>query len=99
MHACALEADGSAWCWGANDAGQLGDGTMVERHQAVAVSGALRFTQIATGQQHTCGLTPDGVVYCWGLNMFGQLGDGTTQSRTVPVMISASEQGRADRRP
>ena len=30
-HSCALLNDGTAWCWGANDTGQLGDGTITAR--------------------------------------------------------------------
>ena len=31
-HGLALDGDGNIWSWGRNDYGQLGDGTMVERH-------------------------------------------------------------------
>jgi alpha-tubulin suppressor-like RCC1 family protein len=30
-HSCAVKADGTTWCWGANGSGQLGDGTTVNR--------------------------------------------------------------------
>ena len=36
-HTCARSTDG-AWCWGDNYAGQFGDGTTTERHQAVLVT-------------------------------------------------------------
>jgi len=34
-HTCAPMRDGTVRCWGANDHGQLGDGTTVERHEPV----------------------------------------------------------------
>ena len=35
-HSCAIRGDGTLWCWGANDAGQLGTGSFVESHVPVA---------------------------------------------------------------
>jgi alpha-tubulin suppressor-like RCC1 family protein len=38
-HACARKNDGSVWCWGKNDRGQLGDGTKVDSVFPVKVVG------------------------------------------------------------
>jgi alpha-tubulin suppressor-like RCC1 family protein len=38
-HSCARTADGSVYCWGSNDSGELGDGTTTERHTPLRVSG------------------------------------------------------------
>lgn len=90
---CAITTDGSAYCWGANDAGQLGaaasgscDGTPCSR-TPLAVSGGLRFTEIAVGDLHACGLSVDGIAYCWGKNDRGQLGDGTLIDRVAPTRV------------
>ena len=80
-HACALTATRRAYCWGANNQGQLGDGTIMDRSEPTAVSGT--FESLAAGNAHTCGIR-SGQVLCWGDNAFGQLGDGSRQSRTRP---------------
>ena len=38
-HICARKTDGTVWCWGKNDRGQLGDGTKVDRAFPVKVTG------------------------------------------------------------
>ncbi|MBK8048710.1 MAG: carboxypeptidase regulatory-like domain-containing protein [Anaerolineales bacterium] len=37
-HSCAVAVVGGLWCWGLNDNGQLGDGTMSNRRSPVAVA-------------------------------------------------------------
>jgi alpha-tubulin suppressor-like RCC1 family protein len=86
-HSCSLTAGGTAYCWGENAYGQLGDGTTTQRATPVAVAGGLSFQALSAGSSHTCGLTTGGAAYCWGLNSFGDLGDGTTTRRTTPVAV------------
>lgn len=83
---------GTAYAWGANSGGQLGDGTYTKRTVPVQVSGLTGVTDVATGGNahcaHTIALKSDGTVWAWGDNGYGQLGDGTTDSSATPVQVS-----------
>ncbi|NBT26149.1 MAG: RCC1 repeat-containing protein [Actinobacteria bacterium] len=73
-HACGLTASGTAYCWGNNASGQLGDGTTVGVTSPVAVSGGQVlsssgqffstggqfFSALSGGGSFTCGITTDG---------------------------------------
>jgi alpha-tubulin suppressor-like RCC1 family protein len=76
-HTCAISGDHQAFCWGANDAGQVWN---FSGNTAVPmrIPGALGWSQISAGSTHTCAVRVDGSVWCWGANERGQLGDGTT---------------------
>jgi alpha-tubulin suppressor-like RCC1 family protein len=97
--ACAIDASGAPWCWGRNNVGQLGDGTLTNRSTPVRVvrptggfGHALRFTQIATGYNTTCALAESQQAYCWGSNFSGQVGDGTKVARSVPTLVQGGLQ-------
>jgi alpha-tubulin suppressor-like RCC1 family protein len=82
-HSLALLRDGSAWAWGANVRGQLGDGTTTGRRQAVQVrlsDDEFLEDAVATaaGQYHSLAIREDGSVWSWGFNRDGQLGNGTS---------------------
>ena len=86
-HTCGATVTGTAFCWGLNRNGELGDGTTTGSHVPVAVSGNHVFESVSAGPAYTCGVTATGGTYCWGSNDFGQLGDGTTTERHAPVAV------------
>ena len=92
-HTIALKSDGTAWAWGNNGDGQLGDGTTTGRATPGQVSGLSGIIAIACGEDHTIALKSDGTLWAWGYNGSGQLGDGTTNETypygtTTPVQVS-----------
>jgi alpha-tubulin suppressor-like RCC1 family protein len=87
-HTCAVLRDGTAWCWGDNVLGQLGNGSVAPSNTPVQVSGLTNAVAIAAGYYHSCALLSDGTARCWGQNTLGQLGDGTTTGRLAPVAVS-----------
>jgi alpha-tubulin suppressor-like RCC1 family protein len=88
IHTCARKDDGTVWCWGRNQEGQLGDGTMTDSVVPVEVTAlGSSVVEIAAGGDHTCARTVDGALFCWGWNKDGQLGDGTTTQRALPARV------------
>ncbi|MCL5023752.1 MAG: RCC1 repeat-containing protein, partial [Nitrospirae bacterium] len=79
---------GSAWTWGDNSFGQLGDGTYNSSNIPVQVDGLTGGIAIAGGWDHTAVVKSDGTVVTWGDNTYGQLGNGTTTDSTTPVQVS-----------
>ena len=79
----------TVWTWGANSAGQLGDGTTTNSAAPVQVSGinVPAVTAISAGGAFSMVLGSDGSVWGWGANAAGQLGNGTTTSELRPVKI------------
>ena len=76
QHACALDTNSEAWCWGDDSRGQLGDNVSgLSSFTPQHVLGGLRFRSLAAGKDHTCGVSADNHIYCWGDNQFGQLGN------------------------
>jgi alpha-tubulin suppressor-like RCC1 family protein len=88
-HNLALKTDGTAWSFGSNLAGQIGDGTTTNRKTSYAVPGLGTVVGVAAGASHSLALISDGSVKSWGLNTSGQLGDGSlTSPRKTPVSVT-----------
>jgi len=89
-HACGMPTFNAAdatsrtpRCWGLNNTGQVGNGTLtfaaVTTPTAITLpAGVTGFDSVSlsTGAQHSCAISTAGAGYCWGNNGFGQLGKG-----------------------
>ncbi|PYQ11962.1 MAG: hypothetical protein DMF80_20225 [Acidobacteria bacterium] len=91
-HHLALRSDGGLWTWGANDKGQLGDGSTADRLEPARIPELSDVVSIAAGDRHSLAMTSDGSLWGWGDNASGQLAGGTdrTQSSTPTLLVVAS---------
>ena len=91
---CALARDGTAYCWGPNQRGEIGVDTIpifaVTTVPRPVVNGDVRFRDLAAGWRHACGIATTGATFCWGNNTVGELGNGVadTLPRRVPTLIA-----------
>lgn len=96
LHTCAVQDDGAVQCWGANDLGQLGNGTTAASTEPKTVVGITTARSVTAGNSHTCALIHDGSVRCWGNNGNGQLGNGTTSPPAPPALAPVTVVGLDD---
>ena len=90
-HTCAIVGgDETLRCVGANDYGQLGNGTAQALHANPVpndVEAGTFFSEVAGGLNHTCVIGRAGTaVRCWGWNAYGQLGTGDFDDRATPAL-------------
>jgi len=85
-HTCALRAsDGTAWCWGWNTYGQLGDNTRTQRNSPKSVVGGRSFVTIICAANSTFALDEDGLLWGWGF----PYGNFRSTSFSSPVSVLA----------
>jgi len=86
-HTCAAFSDGSLYCWGQNECGELGNATT----EPTRVPGLSDVIAVEAGFCLTCAIVSGGEAFCWGNNALGQLLDGTWESSQEPVEVDLSE--------
>ncbi|MER7546673.1 RCC1 domain-containing protein [Actinomadura sp.] len=102
-HSLAVVGAGEVVAWGANDHGQLGDGTLRDRRAPVPVrapdgrSGRLDgVVAVSANNDFSMALRRDGTVVTWGANDHGQRGngergDGGRAAPRVPTTVKAPD--------
>lgn len=94
---CGIDESGLAFCWGKNDAGQMGTGDTLPSLTPIwaGPSETLQSLSIASESApppqgtlgHGCAVNAAAQLMCWGANAFGELGDGSQTSRLLPEII------------
>ncbi|WP_170157263.1 right-handed parallel beta-helix repeat-containing protein [Roseimicrobium gellanilyticum] len=88
QHSLAVKDDGTVWAWGANWAGQLGDGSNTERHTPVQITSITEeAAEVEADRSCSQVLLVNGTLLAWGQNQYGQVGDGTKINRGTPVTV------------
>ena len=90
-HSCGIRGNGTLWCWGRNNYGQIGNGkTGADVPTPIQVGPLTDWAKVTSGGASTCAIRTNKALYCWGLNHRGQVGDQTHKVRTTPTRVAGA---------
>ena len=84
-HSAVLLENGSLWTFGANNCGQIGNGSNDNASRPYNVLNDV--DSVACGSQFTAAVKRDGTLWVWGDNGNGNLGTGDTAALKVPTQV------------
>jgi alpha-tubulin suppressor-like RCC1 family protein len=88
----ALPEFGSAFSWGNNDLGSLGNNSTLNQSSPVSVVGGFTdWTQVSAGGGFSLGVRANGTAWAWGYNAQGRLGDNSITNRSSPVSVVGAD--------
>jgi alpha-tubulin suppressor-like RCC1 family protein len=90
LHTCATKTDGTLWCWGSNDSGELAQTPPTASNAPVQIGAATTWAAVAGGNHSTCATRTNHTLWCWGANGGGQLGVGDQQDRYSPAKVGTA---------
>ena len=90
-YATVLKSDGSAWGFGYNSDGQLGNDKLIPTNIPSQTNILSTYKKIDTGKGFTVAIREDGTVWAWGDNTYGVLGQGNRAPAKKPIQVQSLE--------
>ena len=89
VHSVAIK-NATAYTWGYNGQGQLGNASYSNSSIPMALTGLAPLVGISAGANHTLAVDATGKVQAWGYNSNGQLGNATLVTNPSPVAVAVN---------
>lgn len=96
MNSAVITSEGRVFTWGANNVGQLGDNSVLNKRNPTEITNNFnlnigeKITKIIMGGFTNSAISSEGRIYTWGSGYVGQLGDGVWARRSMPEEITES---------
>ncbi|MBA2611991.1 MAG: T9SS type A sorting domain-containing protein [Bacteroidetes bacterium] len=89
-HSMAIKNNGTLWMWGANNAGQLGNGATTATYNPTQLGTATNWQTVSGETDQSFAIKTDSTLWAWGYNAYGDLGDGTNSNKLTPTQITTN---------
>jgi alpha-tubulin suppressor-like RCC1 family protein len=89
-HTCAVNVAGELYCWGNDDAGQLGNGAAGSTTTPMRIAPTQMWQAVGAGTEFSCAIDNNSDRWCWGSNNADALGagSGVMTRETSPILAN-----------